>query len=120
MIICPTNHDTGLELSLFSPQPVRIQAGFLPCLVAQSTDHIPCLAASVFKGSLGGNTVFSTDDSAVWAGQGEDSVDEASRLGGIRTMGSFVEIDEHDHGGVHWLVVAGPAPLERLEVGIAS
>lgn len=35
-------------------------------------------------------------------------------------MGTFIEVDEHDHCCVHRLVVAGPAPLERLEVGVAG
>lgn len=35
-------------------------------------------------------------------------------------MGAFVEVDEHDHCRVHWLVVARPAPLEGLEVGAAG
>lgn len=35
-------------------------------------------------------------------------------------MGTFVEVYEHDHGCVHGLVVAGPAPLEGLEVGVAG
>lgn len=35
-------------------------------------------------------------------------------------MGAFVKVDEHDHCCVHWLVVAGPTPLEGLEVGVAG
>lgn len=92
----------------------------MPCLLTQSTDHVPSFTASVFQGSLRRGAVFAADDSTVWSGKREDFVNEGPRSGCFWAVGSFVEIDEHDHGSVHWLVVTRPAPLEWLEVGIAG
>lgn len=38
-------------------------------------------------------------------------------LGRVRTL---IQINQHDHGGVHWLVVSGPGPLKGLEVWVSG
>ena len=105
---------------MLCPEPLWVKTSLLPCFLAQTPDHIPCFAAAVFQGSLCRDAIFTTDDATVGSGEGEYSIDEGAGFECFLAVGTFVEVDEHDHGCVHGLVVAGPAPLEGLEVGVAS
>lgn len=105
---------------MLCPESLRVKTSLLPCFLAQTADHIPCFAAAIFQRSLCGNAVFTTYDAAVGPGEGEDPINQGAGFECFLAVGALVEVDEHDHGCVHGLVVSGPAPLEGLEVRVAG
>ena len=115
-----TGYHAGFDLSFLSPESLRIQTCPFPCLLAQSADHIPRFTTAVFQRSLGRYAVLATNNTTVWSRKRENSINECPRLRSLRTIWSFVKVNEHDHRCMHWLVIPRPTPLEWLEIRVRS
>lgn len=131
-----SRYHAGLDLRLLGPELLGIKAGFPPRFLAQSTHQVPCLPASVLQGPLRRDPIFTANHTSIWPGQGEDLVDERSRSGSLRTVGSLVEIDQHNpgamsaiqsqipndscgrnqHGGMHRLMIAATSQSIRSDI----
>lgn len=63
-VISVTSH-TGLDLSLFCPELVRIKACFLPGFLAKSTHHIPGFTTAILERPVGRDSIFASDNAPV-------------------------------------------------------